>query len=117
MWRRNVVFRFDRSGVPSHRMRPAVGSSIRLTIRSVVVLPQPDGPTTTVILPEGTVNVRSETAVVPSRKVLLTASNSITSNLAHHTLRVDFDPSRRFRHSADVARRVSGGVDPGFDVK
>ena len=50
-----MVFRRDFSGVPSQRIRPLVGSIIRLTIRSVVVLPQPDGPTITVILPDGTV--------------------------------------------------------------
>ena len=52
-----MVLRRDLIGVPSHRMRPLVGSSIRLTIRSVVVLPQPDGPTITVILPDGTMQV------------------------------------------------------------
>ena len=75
-------------------IRPLVGSSIRLTIRSVVVLPQPDGPTITVILPDGTVRLRSSTAVVPSRKVLLTDSNSITSYLARRILAL-FDPNRR----------------------
>ena len=41
------------AALPSQVMRPAVGSSIRLTIRSVVVLPQPEGPTITVIWSEG----------------------------------------------------------------
>ena len=59
-------------------IRPVVGSSIRLTMRSVVVLPHPDGPTITVIFPEGTVRLRSTTATVPSRNVLPTDSNSIT---------------------------------------
>ena len=50
---------------PSISMRPPVGSIIRLIIRSVVVLPQPDGPTSTVILPVGITKERSPTAVVP----------------------------------------------------
>ena len=64
--------------MPSQVIRPVVGSSIRLTMRSVVVLPQPEGPTITVILSEGTVRLRSTTATVPSRNVLPTDSNSIT---------------------------------------
>ena len=50
-----MVLRLERSGVPSQVMRPVVGSSIRLTMRSVVVLPQPEGPTITVIWSDGTV--------------------------------------------------------------
>ena len=41
---------------------PAVGSMSRLTILSDVVLPQPDGPTRTQILPAGIVSDRSLTA-------------------------------------------------------
>ena len=63
--------------MPSHTMRPEVGSIIRLTIRSVVVFPQPEGPTITVILSDGTWRLRSTTAAVPSRNVLPTDSNSI----------------------------------------
>ena len=37
--------------VSSSQIVPDVGSIIRLIIRSDVVLPQPDGPTSTVILP------------------------------------------------------------------
>ena len=78
IWRRSVVLRMERSGVPSQVIRPVVGSSIRLTMRSVVVLPHPEGPTITVKLWEGTVRLRSTTAAVPSRNVLPTDSNSIT---------------------------------------
>ena len=39
----------------SSQMRPEVGSIIRLIIRSDVVLPQPDGPTNTVIWPDGAI--------------------------------------------------------------
>ena len=44
------------------RIRPPVGSIRRLTIFRLVVLPQPDGPTSTQILPAGTVSDRSLTA-------------------------------------------------------
>ena len=47
---------------PSIRIWPPVGSISRLTILSQVVLPQPDGPTRTQILPAGTVSERSLTA-------------------------------------------------------
>jgi hypothetical protein len=56
------------------RIRPLVGSMSRLTIFSDVVLPQPEGPTKTQILPAGTVRDRSLTApgvgaVVPSLRL------------------------------------------------
>src|SRR3954462_6401176 len=47
---------------PSMRIWPDVGSMSRLTILRLVVLPQPDGPTRTQILPAGTVSDRSLTA-------------------------------------------------------
>ena len=55
-----------RVSLPSISTAPWVGSIIRLIIRSEVVLPQPDGPTNTVICPVGISMVRSSTAWVPS---------------------------------------------------
>ena len=52
--------------VSSSQMVPEVGSIIRLIIRSEVVFPQPEGPTSTVIWPEGASRSSSSTAVVPS---------------------------------------------------
>src|SRR5215213_769791 len=56
------------------RTVPAVGSSRPATIRSVVVLPQPDGPSSAKNDPCGTVSVRSSTAV-KSPKRLVTPSS------------------------------------------
>lgn len=50
-------------------IRPAVGSIIRLTIRNDVVLPHPEGPTSTVIRPLGatrSIPPSPPTATVPS---------------------------------------------------
>src|SRR3954451_22677856 len=47
---------------PPRRMSPEVMSISRLTIRIAVVLPQPDGPTSTQISPAGTSRLRSSTA-------------------------------------------------------
>jgi ABC-type multidrug transport system fused ATPase/permease subunit len=47
----------------------------------VVVLPQPEGPTSTQSSPSGTSSVRSLTAMVPSGKRLVTASKEITAVL------------------------------------
>ena len=65
---------------PGRRARsvPEVGSTIRLIIRSEVVLPQPDGPTSTVICPDGATRSRPSTAVVPSGYRFTTESNLIT---------------------------------------
>ena len=50
---------------PSIRMRPEVGSMSRLIIRSVVVLPQPDGPTRTESSPSPISRLSSPTATLP----------------------------------------------------
>src|SRR5215210_1622099 len=44
--------------LPSTRMSPSVMSIMRLTIRIAVVLPQPEGPTSTQISPAGTSSER-----------------------------------------------------------
>src|SRR5256886_14855379 len=58
-------------------MRPLVGSMSRFTIFKVVVSPQPEGPTRTLISPSGTSRLRSVTAMVPSGKRLETESRRI----------------------------------------
>ena len=51
---------------PPSRIRPVVGSMIRLIIFIVVVLPHPDGPTSTVSSPAAKVRSSSATPTVPS---------------------------------------------------
>jgi hypothetical protein len=51
--RRSSVSGWSRMSTPPMLILPAVGSMRRLIIRSVVVLPQPDGPMSTVICPRG----------------------------------------------------------------
>ena len=62
MSRRSSAGRRSRTLWPSSRMSPSVMSIMRLTIRIAVVLPQPDGPTSTQISPDGTVSERRSTA-------------------------------------------------------
>src|SRR5215213_4891259 len=69
---------------PSIVIRPEVGSIIRLTIRNEVVLPQPDGPTSTVVAPLGAVRSRPSTATVPSAYALLTPSKRIIEGSQSH---------------------------------
>src|SRR5947208_2927603 len=59
------------------RISPDVTSSSPATIRSAVVLPQPDGPTKIMNSPSSTVRFISFTASVPFGKRLLTLSKSI----------------------------------------
>jgi ABC-type ATPase involved in cell division len=56
--------RTDRSPI---RMSPEVISTVRLTIRIAVVLPHPEGPTSTQISPAGASRVRSSTAATSER--------------------------------------------------
>src|SRR5438477_3777 len=58
-------------------IRPRSGSISRLIIRSVVVLPQPDGPISTQAWPSGMSSDRSSTAFDPPAKPLLTCSRVI----------------------------------------
>src|SRR5690606_39804617 len=60
---------------------PPVGSTIRLIIRSSVVLPQPEDPTSTVVRCAGSVREKSSTASVPSPNLFVTERNSITRYL------------------------------------
>src|SRR5437764_1458084 len=62
---------------PSRKIRPVVGSISRLTIRIVVVLPHPDGPTSTDTSPRATSRSRECTATVPSAYVLPTPSSRL----------------------------------------
>src|SRR5882757_3473968 len=77
MERRSALTGCWRMSAPSSRIRPLLGSTIRLIIRSVVVFPQPDGPTRTVIEPSGMSSDSSSTATVPSGYLLVTDSMRI----------------------------------------
>src|SRR6266550_1747492 len=65
-WNTNAMSRCDArlnvTSSPPSRMRPDVGSSRPAIIRSVVVLPQPDGPSRQKKSPSRTSNVESRTA-------------------------------------------------------
>ncbi len=68
-------------------MVPEVGSTMRLIIRSEVVLPQPEGPTKTVMAPLSMDMVSSSTAGCPLWYCLVTLWNSImASAISGHTL-------------------------------
>src|SRR5437763_139311 len=58
--------------------RPLVGSIRRFTILSVVVLPHPDGPTSTQTSPAGTSRSRASTATWPLSHRLVSCSRRIT---------------------------------------
>src|SRR6478609_4674258 len=65
---------------PSTVMVPDVGSTIRLIIRREVVLPQPEGPTKTVMAPLSMDMLRSSTAAWPPWYVFVTLWNSIMAS-------------------------------------
>ena len=62
MPRRSSERSSERTLVPSIRMSPSVIEISRLTIFIAVVLPPPDGPTSTQISPAGIVSESSSTA-------------------------------------------------------
>ena len=74
-------------------MVPSVGSSSPATIRSVVVLPHPDGPSSAKKDPDGMVRDRSSTATkVPKRFVTRSSRRSwpAGAGLARHQLPITF---------------------------
>src|SRR4249920_3975497 len=73
---------------PSSRIRPAVGSSSPAIILSVVVLPQPEGPSRQKKSPSRTVKVESRTAVNPA-KALCRCSTRISAIALLRELRND----------------------------
>src|SRR4051812_31908042 len=68
----------------STRILPPDGSMRRLIIRRIVVLPQPDGPTSTQTSPSGTSRLRSSTATSPAGYCLRTDSSRITGVGRYH---------------------------------
>ena len=62
MPRRSSAAGRARTLTPSIRMSPSLSSIMRFTSLSAVVLPQPDGPTSTQISPAGTVSEKSPSA-------------------------------------------------------
>lgn len=85
MPRRSVLTGCFWMSAPSIRMVPSLGSIIRLIIRRVVVFPQPDGPTRTVMERSGISSDSRSTATVPSGYRLVTESMRIKTP---QTLRV-----------------------------
>src|ERR671923_147544 len=71
MSRRSAASSRSRTLRPPTRMSPSVMSIIRLTIRIAVVLPQPDGPTSTQISPACTA---SDSAFTAGRSVVAGAA-------------------------------------------
>src|SRR4051794_2449480 len=63
----------------STRIFPDVGSMRRLIMRRIVVLPQPEGPTSTHTSPVGTSKERSSTATSPPGYTFRTDSSRITA--------------------------------------
>src|SRR3984957_9861826 len=78
MLRRSCTGSIFKTSVPSIRIRPPEGSMSRLIMRSEVVLPQPEGPTSTQSSPSGTVKLSSATASESALYRLVTRSSSIT---------------------------------------
>src|SRR5918992_1296753 len=79
-WKTVVVGRLcggsDTSDWPSRRMSPLVGNSCPPIMRSVVVLPHPDGPSRTTYSPCSTCKLKSSTATVPPGKTFETPLRS-----------------------------------------
>src|SRR5215212_5084646 len=91
---------------PFTLMLPPVGSIMRLTMRSAVVLPHPLGPTRTTSSPSGTSKLRLSAATVPSGNLLVTDSKVIIarSPISGYSARVSLQVRRIL-----TSRRVGPG--------
>src|SRR5216683_618523 len=72
---------------PPIRIAPALGCSSPATQRKVVVLPQPDGPSSATISPAATVRLTSSTAGFPVAKVLRSRSTRNSADINQPPLR------------------------------
>ena len=80
MDRRSFAAGTEVTSSPPTVMIPDVGSTMRLIIRSDVVLPQPEGPTKTVMAPLSMDMVSPSTAGWPPWYCLVTLWNSIMAS-------------------------------------
>src|SRR5438128_4447536 len=103
------------TSAPPMRISPALGCSRPATQRSVVVLPQPEGPSSATISPAATENVTSSTAAAPAAKIFIrrsTRSSEDMKNLVESRLRRS---ARAFIHSYQLAPHhlpLKGGGRP-----
>ena len=76
------------TGWPSMRIVPSVTSSSPATMRSAVVLPHPDGPTSTISSPSAMDRSSPRTAMVPSGNCLVMPSSTIAAIVTPHSPRL-----------------------------
>src|ERR671936_3114627 len=86
MRRRSSVAASVWMSVSSTRIRPAVGSMMRLTILKSVVFPQPEGPRRTTSWPSSTTSEQSSTAGRPPAPYRLTTCSKMTALMASPAL-------------------------------
>ena len=82
------------TSTPPITIDPALGFSSPAIIRSAVLLPHPDGPTSTSTSPLATVSDRSSTATVPAPNSLRTWISSTSLLIGEHRESVG-GPTRR----------------------
>ena len=99
MLRRSLTGSLVATSLPSMETEPDEGSTIRLIMRSVVVLPHPEGPTRTVIERSGISSDSRSTATVPSGYRFVTES-----------IRIKTPNALRVAETGQVARAVAGRV-------
>ena len=101
-----------------NQIRPEVGSVSRLIIRSVVVFPDPGGPTSTVISPEAASSLSPLAATVPSAYRLVTESKRIITVPIQQLARRTTPSSCVSGHVPVPARRVGreAGLRRGFPL-
>src|SRR3954454_18710835 len=99
-------------------MAPVVGSSNPATIRRIVDLPQPDGPSSTMNSPSPTSRLTLSTAMVPSLKTFVTSlSATVATPPPPDTLRESGSGGYPLRssHSVRSQRRAPSGEQVVFD--
>src|SRR6266700_6355891 len=95
----------DDTTMPAMLMSPDVGCSRPATQRNVVVLPQPDGPSSTTISPAGTAKL---TPSIAGRPIANCLRRSVTSSVA-----IMNEPASCDHHSLPIAERLVPVGDPG----
>jgi hypothetical protein len=99
------------TSAPLSRTRPSVGRSSPAMIRSVVDLPQPDGPRIEVNEPSGTASETScSTGVAPNRRVTPSSSIIARPPLAHVRHPARIGEMYQFHDASASASRASASL-------
>src|SRR5579884_469704 len=106
-----------RGSPPNTSTRPWSGGWTPSTMRTVVVLPEPEGPISPTIAPGSTWKLRSATTVLPSNVLVAPSSSIVLATLHHLPLAVARLPCKSTGRASGVRGRPVSETGPGLAAR